>query len=91
MDGIRSSRLRWLDAQSRAGGRPEVADALGIHRFAVMGHSGGTTHALACSALRRNGVTAALCVASLAPFDAQALDWFAGMAPSITRPENWLG
>ena len=60
-----------------------IADALGIDRFAVMGHSGGTMHALACSALLPNRVTAALCVASLAPFGVQGLDWFAGMAPSV--------
>jgi hypothetical protein len=28
-----------------------VADALGIEQFAVMGHSGGAAHALACAAL----------------------------------------
>ncbi|CAA9545040.1 MAG: Hydrolase, alpha/beta fold family [uncultured Thermomicrobiales bacterium] len=28
-----------------------IVDALGIERFAVMGHSGGGPHALACAAL----------------------------------------
>jgi pimeloyl-ACP methyl ester carboxylesterase len=28
-----------------------IADALGVSRFAVMGHSGGAPHALACGAL----------------------------------------
>ena len=57
-----------------------VADALGLGRFAVMGHSGGGPHALACAALLPDRVTAAVCVAGLAPFDADGLDWFAGMA-----------
>jgi pimeloyl-ACP methyl ester carboxylesterase len=59
-----------------------VADALGIDRFALMGHSGGATHALACAALLAERVTAAVCVATVAPSDADGLDWFAGMAPS---------
>ena len=58
----------------------DIADSLNIERFAVMGHSGGTMNALACSALLRSRVLATLCVASLAPFDAEGLDWFAGMA-----------
>jgi pimeloyl-ACP methyl ester carboxylesterase len=57
-----------------------IADALGIARFAVMGHSGGATHALACAALLPERVAAAVCVAGLAPFDADGLDWFAGMS-----------
>ena len=58
-----------------------VVDALEIDRFAVMGHSGGAPHALACAALLPDRVTAALGVSSLAPFDAVDLDWFAGMGP----------
>ena len=57
-----------------------VADTLGLERFAVMGHSGGSPHALACAALLPERVTAAVCLAGLAPFDADGLDWFAGMA-----------
>jgi pimeloyl-ACP methyl ester carboxylesterase len=57
-----------------------IADALGIERFAVMGHSGGATYALACAALLPERVLAAVCLAGLAPIDAPDLDWFAGMA-----------
>jgi pimeloyl-ACP methyl ester carboxylesterase len=59
-----------------------IADALGLERFAVFGHSGGAPHALACAALLPGRVTAAVAVASLAPFDADGLDWFAGMVAS---------
>jgi pimeloyl-ACP methyl ester carboxylesterase len=56
-----------------------IADALGIARFAVMGHSSGGPHALACAALLPQRVRGAVSVAGLAPFDAAGLDWFAGM------------
>ena len=59
-----------------------VADALGIDRFAVMGHSGGGPHALACAAQLPERVVAVVSVAGLAPFDAEGLDWFAGMGES---------
>lgn len=57
-----------------------VADALGIDRFAVMGHSGGGSHALACAARLRDRVMAVAALSSVAPADAPGLDWFAGMA-----------
>jgi pimeloyl-ACP methyl ester carboxylesterase len=57
----------------------QIADALGIPRFATMGHSGGGPHALACAALIPNRVTAAVCLASVAPFT-DSFDWYAGMA-----------
>ena len=44
-----------------------------------MGHSGGGPHVLACAALLPDLVTAAASLASLAPFDAEGLDYFAGM------------
>jgi pimeloyl-ACP methyl ester carboxylesterase len=59
-----------------------VADALGIDRFAVMGHSGGAPHALACGALLPERVLAVVSGAALAPFGADGLDWFSGMIPS---------
>ena len=57
-----------------------VADALEADRFAVVGHSGGGPHALACAALLPDRVVAAVCVSGLAPRDAAGLDWYAGMA-----------
>jgi pimeloyl-ACP methyl ester carboxylesterase len=59
-----------------------IADALKLGRFAVLGASGGGPHALACGAVLGDRVRAVGCLASLAPFDASGLDWFAGMAPS---------
>jgi pimeloyl-ACP methyl ester carboxylesterase len=61
-----------------------IADALGIGRFAVLGHSGGGPHALACAALLPERVIAAVSVSAPAPFDADGLDWFAGWSPGIT-------
>ena len=70
------------DVASAAGYVSRIADALGIERFAVMGHSGGGPHALACGALLPERVVGVVGVAGLAPFGAEGLDWFAGMAAS---------
>ncbi|RII94366.1 alpha/beta hydrolase, partial [Clavibacter californiensis] len=56
-----------------------VADALGIDRFAVLGHSSGAVLALAAAAALPDRVLGALCGAALAPVEAEGLDWFAGM------------
>jgi pimeloyl-ACP methyl ester carboxylesterase len=58
-----------------------VADALDLDRFAVMGHSGGGSHALACAALLPERVPGAVVVAGMAPFGAEGLDWFEGFGP----------
>ncbi|MEU0794359.1 alpha/beta fold hydrolase [Amycolatopsis sp. NPDC005961] len=55
-----------------------VADALGIDRFAVMGHSGGSSHALAAAALVPGRVKAVASLAAVAPFGDDG--WFDGMA-----------
>jgi len=60
-----------------------IADALGIGRFAVLGHSGGGPHALACAALLPDRVIAAVSMSGPAPYDADGLDWFAGWSPGI--------
>ncbi|RSD21407.1 alpha/beta fold hydrolase [Amycolatopsis eburnea] len=60
-----------------AGYATAVADALGVGRFAVLGHSGGSSHALACAALLPDRVLAAAGLAAVAPFHGE--DWFAGM------------
>ncbi|MBF8190167.1 alpha/beta hydrolase [Nonomuraea sp. K274] len=70
------------DLASAAGHVSRVADALGIERFAVMGHSGGGSHALACGALLADRVLAVVSVSGLAPYGAAGLDWFAGMYAS---------
>jgi pimeloyl-ACP methyl ester carboxylesterase len=68
-----------------------IADALGIGRFAVLGHSGGGPHALACAALLPERVIAAVSVSGPAPFDAAGLDWFAGWSPSPARGHGGSG
>jgi pimeloyl-ACP methyl ester carboxylesterase len=77
-----STALRGRDVASVAGDVASVADALGIDRFAVMGHSGGGPHALACAALLTERVVGAVSVSGLAPYDAEGLDWYAGMTDS---------
>jgi pimeloyl-ACP methyl ester carboxylesterase len=62
-----------------------IADALHIDRFAVAGRSGGGPHALACAALLPDRVTRAGALVSIAPWAAEGLDWFAGMADSNVR------
>jgi pimeloyl-ACP methyl ester carboxylesterase len=59
----------------------QIADTLGIARFAVMGASGGGPHALACAALLPDRVTGVVCLAGIAPFT-EEFDWFHGMASS---------
>lgn len=56
-----------------------IAGGLGIDRLAVMGISGGGPHALACAALLDDLVPAVASLCSPAPFDAEGLDFFAGM------------
>ena len=56
-----------------------ICAELGIGRLAMWGVSGGGPHVLACAALLPNLVTAAASLASLAPADAEGLDWFDGM------------
>jgi pimeloyl-ACP methyl ester carboxylesterase len=70
------------DVASAATYVARVADALGLERFAVMGHSGGGPHALACGALLAERVAGVVSLAGLAPFGAEGLDWFAGMTES---------
>jgi pimeloyl-ACP methyl ester carboxylesterase len=57
----------------------DVADALGLDRFATWGISGGGPHALACAALLDDRCVAAAALASPAPWGAEGLDWLAGM------------
>jgi pimeloyl-ACP methyl ester carboxylesterase len=56
-----------------------IADELELERFVVWGVSGGGPHALACAALLDSRVGAVASLASPAPYDADGLDWSAGM------------
>src|SRR5262249_49231731 len=89
----RGARLIGYDRPGYAGSSPHegrsvadaaedvrtIADALGLDRFAVWGISGGGPHSLACGALLPERVVSAASLASVAPRDAEGLDWTAGM------------
>jgi pimeloyl-ACP methyl ester carboxylesterase len=62
-----------------------IAESFGIDRFSVVGRSGGGPHALACAALLKEQVICAAALGSLAPYDAEGLDWSVGMADSNVR------
>jgi pimeloyl-ACP methyl ester carboxylesterase len=57
-----------------------IAGALEIRAIAVWGLSGGGPHAAACAALLDDLVPAVAMLASPAPYNAQNLDYFAGMS-----------
>ncbi|MEV4613818.1 alpha/beta hydrolase [Kitasatospora sp. NPDC049258] len=62
-----------------------IADGLGLAEFAVAGRSGGGPHALACAALLPERVSRVAALVSLAPRNAEGLDWYGGMTPSNVR------
>ncbi|WP_199484940.1 alpha/beta fold hydrolase [Actinomadura craniellae] len=62
-----------------------IATALGVERFGVVGRSGGGPHALACAARLRRRVVRVAALVSLAPGDADGLDWYGGMNDSNRR------
>jgi pimeloyl-ACP methyl ester carboxylesterase len=57
-----------------------VLDHLGIGEFVTAGWSGGGPRALACAALLPGRCRAAATIAGVAPYRADGLDWFDGMA-----------
>ncbi|GAA3587678.1 alpha/beta hydrolase [Kribbella ginsengisoli] len=67
---------------SVAGDVEQVADALGIDRFAVVGYSGGGSYALGTAAVLRERVRAVVTLAAIAPYGVDGLDWFDAMVPS---------
>jgi pimeloyl-ACP methyl ester carboxylesterase len=56
-----------------------LADALDLERFASWGRSGGGPHSLACAALCDERLVAAATLAGVGPWNAEGLDWLAGM------------
>ena len=67
-----------LDA---AGDVRAILDHLGHDRYVTVGWSGGGPHALACAAAPADGCAAVATLAGVAPFEADGLDWLAGMGP----------
>lgn len=80
-----STRLAGRRVADAAADVRAVADHLGLHRFAVVGRSGGAPHALACAALLGSRIDAVAAMVSLAPCDAPGLDWFGGMGNGNQR------
>lgn len=84
---VTHSRPGYSDSTPQAGRRvAEVAgdvsallDVLGADDFVTLGWSGGGPHALACAALLPDRCRAAAVIAGVAPYDAEGLDWLAGM------------
>ena len=74
-----SSRRPGRTVADAAADTAAIADAFGADRFRTWGISGGGPHSLACAALLPDRVIAAAALASVAPYDAEGLDFLAGM------------
>jgi pimeloyl-ACP methyl ester carboxylesterase len=66
-----------------------IADELGIDRFFVKGGSGGGPHALAVGARLPERVRRVGCDVGVAPYEAEDIDWLAGMDPGNVREFGW--
>ncbi|MEV8428229.1 alpha/beta hydrolase [Streptomyces chartreusis] len=77
-----SQRLEGRAVRHAAADVAAIADQLNLGPFSVLGRSGGGPHALACAALLPNQVASAAALVSIAPPDADGLDWYDGMAQS---------
>jgi pimeloyl-ACP methyl ester carboxylesterase len=85
----RSSRDRGRSVVDCVADVEAIADALGIEQFVATGSSGGGPHALALAARLPERVLRVLCIVCVAPFDADGLDWFAGMDPENVTEIGW--
>ena len=76
-----STRQEGRTVADAAGDVAAILDQLGLDRFLTLGRSGGGPHALACAALLPGRCEAAATIASIAPWEAEGLDFTAGMGP----------
>ena len=74
-----STRQAGRSVADAAGDVARILDALEVERFASWGISGGGPHVLACAALLPDRCVGVASIASVAPFDADGLDWLEGM------------
>jgi len=74
-----SSRAHGRTISDCAADVTAIADALELERFASWGISGGGPHVLACAALCDDRLSAVACLAGVAPYGAEGLDWLDGM------------
>lgn len=74
-----STRAPGRDVAAVAGDVAVALDALGVGAFLTWGTSGGGPHALACAALLPDRVRATATIAGVAPWQAEGLDFLAGM------------
>jgi pimeloyl-ACP methyl ester carboxylesterase len=80
-----SDRLAGRDVTHAAADVADLADELGIERFAVVGRSGGAPHALACAALLPDRVTRAAALVPPGPLALMGPGWYDGMTASNVR------
>jgi pimeloyl-ACP methyl ester carboxylesterase len=74
-----STRQRGRTVASCAADVAALANHLHADQFVTVGWSGGGPHAIACAALLPDQVLAAATLAGVAPYDAEGLEWTAGM------------
>jgi pimeloyl-ACP methyl ester carboxylesterase len=74
-----SSRRPGRDVASETRDAAAVLDHVGADSCVVAGWSGGGPHALACGALLPDRVRAVTTIAGVAPYDADGLEFMAGM------------
>src|SRR5690606_21316415 len=75
---LRRTIVRWPDDVA------ELADALGLARFSVLGPSGGAPYAAACAWSLPHRITGVGLVASIGPIDAP------GATAGMSRTNRWL-
>jgi pimeloyl-ACP methyl ester carboxylesterase len=77
-----STRDPGRTVASAAGDIAALLDALGIDEFVSVGGSGGGPHVIGTAALLPGRCLAAAALVTVAPWEAEGLDWFAGMTQS---------
>lgn len=81
----RSDRERSWTVADDVSDTAAVLDQLGVDDFVTLGWSGGGPRALGCAALLPRRCRAALSLGGVAPYDADGLDFTAGMGPDNVR------